>query len=71
MEKTEREKMYQIALDIWDKLTDVKKNPDNLLESKESPMHPYFFFDLSNVRGFNAKNGNTYEDYISKWRNRF
>ena len=69
-DKTEWEQMYQDALKIWDNLEDIEKDPNNLLESKQCPMHPHNFFNLSCVSGFNNLNGNTYEEYVEKCRKR-
>lgn len=66
---TDYQKSYTIALSLWDTLTEPKVEP--FLETDKCPMHPYNFFELSQVRGFNINNGNTYEDYISKWRQRY
>jgi hypothetical protein len=67
----EREQNYNTALIIWDNLLDVTvKDANNLLESKKYPMHPSMFFELSQARGFNSINGNTYEEYVNKWKTR-
>lgn len=43
------------------------KNKDDFFESKETPMHPNLFLQLSNVIGFNKLNGRTYPEYINIW----
>ena len=45
-------------------------NTSDLTESTEHPMHPDLFFQLSRVRNFNELNGYTYEEYLSKWKER-
>tara|TARA_Y200000002_G_scaffold208645_1_gene172094 strand:- start:243 stop:461 length:219 start_codon:yes stop_codon:yes gene_type:complete len=43
------------------------KNKDDFFESKETPMHPNLFLQLSNVIGFNKLNGRNYPEYINIW----
>jgi hypothetical protein len=69
VEKSAYEKSYDDALEVWDGLDVVRDEPQ--LESKKSPMHPYYYFHLSQVRGFTEKNGSTYAEYVSKWRSRY
>lgn len=61
-------KLVEKAIEIWENLRDVKKDPENTWESNECPMHPNNFFYLSQVVGFNNLNGYNYEEYIDKWR---
>ena len=68
-EKSDYEKSYDVALNIWDNLTDVQKDPKFLFQTKLCPMHPFNFFTLSKIKGFNNLNGATYEEYVQIWRN--
>ena len=62
--------MKNKALNLWDNLKDIKKNPNNHCENYYCPMHPNMFFHLSSVSGFNKINGYTYSEYVSNWRKR-
>jgi len=64
--------MYSTAVDIWNSLENIQKDEKNSNqgESQLCPMHPYMFFQLSSVRGFNNLNGYTYTEYVSKWNER-
>lgn len=64
----ECDRMYVKSLSIWNNFN-IKKN-GSLHESDKYPMHPDIFIKLSNVIGFNKLNGYSYEDYISKWKER-
>ena len=64
------DKLIKQSLKYWDELDDVIKNEDIPLETDTCPMHPYNFFQLNFVAGFNEVNGYTYEGYVSKWRER-
>ena len=66
MEKSDYQKSYDEALSIWDNL-DYKK-ADPYFETDECPMHPYHYFELSNVHHFKLMNGNTYKEYIDIWK---
>ena len=66
--KEEWDQIYDKSLVIWDNLTGVIKDDTNLLQTKNCPMHPNMFFQLSQVRGFNDRNGNTYEEYVNIWK---
>ena len=69
MVKSAYQQSYDDALGIWDGLEGVvKEEPFN--ETEKCPMHPYHYFQLSQVRGFTEMNGNTYAEYIAKWRSR-
>lgn len=65
------EEKYQKDLKVYeDTLTamGVSVNVCNEFESDVHPMHPHTFWNLSNVSGFNTLNGNTYSDYIKKYK---
>ena len=69
MVKSAFQQSYDDAIEIWDGLDVNKSTPQ--LETKNSPMHPYYYFHLSQVRGFTEKNGSTYAEYIEKWKHRY
>jgi hypothetical protein len=59
------------AMKVWDDLKDIDKNEESGgYESHTCPMKPFTFFHLSMVSGFNKMNGDTYEEYVNKWRER-
>ena len=64
---------YKKALEMYEKI-DKKiqhtNSDEDYLETDTKPMHPYRFFQLSNISGFNKENGNTYEEYIKLFKNR-
>ena len=62
--------LIEKAVKYWENLTDFIKDEQNTLETDTCPMHPYNFFNLVTVNGFNKVNGYTYQEYVSKWRNR-
>ena len=70
MKKSAYEKSYDEALKIWDGLEGVTKDEPHQ-ETEKCPMHPYYYFGLSQVRGFTEKNGRTYAEYVEKWRSRY
>ncbi len=60
---------YEKAMRIWNNLLNVTK-VEPYTETKTSPMHPYYYFHLSQVRGFQERNGSTYAYYVERWRSR-
>lgn len=66
--KTDYEKSYDEALNIWDNLSNVHKDLENIGETDKCPMHPYLFFQLSTVSNFNQLNGKNYKEYVEKWK---
>ncbi len=57
------------AKNIWNSLP-YHKNPRYEMESANWTMHPGMFYELSNVAGFNEKNGWTYREYVDNWKRR-
>ena len=70
MDKSIYKNSYNEALEIWNNLENIKKDKP-YRESKHNPMHPYYYFGLSQVRGFIELNGKTYAEYIKIWKNRY
>ena len=66
MTKSDYQKSYDNALQIWDNLNYNKIEPYH--ETEECPMHPYHYFQLSQVHNFKVLNGNNYNEYINIWR---
>lgn len=65
------EEKYQNDFKVYeDTLAAVGVNINNCndFETDEHPMHPRMFYNLSHVTGFNSLNGNTYCDYIKKYK---
>ena len=63
------QKSYEKALELWDGLEGVIKE-EPFGETSKCPMHPYHYFQLSQVYNFKVINGNTYTEYLEKWRSR-
>ena len=68
MSKSEYQKSYDEALKFWDNLNYTKVEPFH--ETNYCPMHPYHFFELSQVSHFNINNGKNYKEYISIWKSK-
>ena len=65
------QKVANKAFKTWNNLKNVTKEQDHWGETKLCPMHPSFFFQLSQVRYFNQKNGYTYEEYVNNWKTKY
>lgn len=52
----------------WTLFLKHTSDPNNIHQTKENPMCPLLFYELSTVNGFNDINGHTYEEYIEIWK---
>ena len=49
---------------------DKFSNDANIIgQTNQRPMHPYLFYELSQVRGFNNLNGYRYDEYFKNFVN--
>ena len=72
LKQNEYNQSYEDAVIIYNNFVKDLKNfeKNDIVESSTHPMHPYMYYQLIQVNGFVELNGNDYQEYFDKWKER-
>ena len=72
LDENEYNKTYDEAVIIYNNFVKDLKNfeKNDIVETTNHPMHPYMYYQLIQVNGFAELNGNDYQEYFDKWKER-